>query len=133
MAGNRRSSTLILLPDEAERLLGMAGNRRSSTLSLKAAYSAALLGMAGNRRSSTLPGSNGAGYHQLGMAGNRRSSTLQRLDDPSPAWAGDGRESPLKYTWPSGTLSKQESSDGFSRQKRRICSGASSGSLGFFP
>ena len=53
--------------------------------------------MAGIHRSSTLPKVNQVDVLLLGMAGIHRSSTL--ADDRSRfLLAGDGRDSPLKYT-----------------------------------
>src|SRR5208283_1719243 len=77
----------------------MAGNRRSSTLCTLCGPHLCRLGMAGNRRSSTLEYLALTFQIGLGMAGNRRSSTLNRWDLLDVASAGDGRESPLKYTW----------------------------------
>ena len=133
MAGNRRSSTLLKNIGSWTIELGMAGNRRSSTLRKEYGHTLSgwgwpgiaaqvhsraewsgdgtWLGMAGNRRSSTLNRCGHALLLTLGMAGNRRSSTLDRAEPTEKQWVG----AVLLF------------------QKRRICSGISSGSRGFIP
>ncbi len=100
-------------------VLGMAGIHRSSTLAIIAVLTSFTLGMAGIHRSSTLRSWAGTGCSSLGMAGIHRSSTLQwPICHHYFCWgwpgftaqvhfngqsvitisAGDGRDSPLKYT-----------------------------------
>src|ERR1700686_3915191 len=97
MAGNHRSSTLTHAIEHLDASLGMAGNHRSSTLSLADINGEYMLGMAGNHRSSTLrpsPGRRRTGWGWPGITAQVHSA---HRDQPRPQ-AGDGRESPLKYT-----------------------------------
>ena len=62
------------------------------------ATAAIRLGMAGIHRSSTLLDRAGMRDCTLGMAGIHRSSTLAQRASRYADCAGDGRDSPLKYT-----------------------------------
>ena len=119
MAGIHRSSTLVARFGVLPSSLGMAGIHRSSTL-LRSGWSRSMaLGMAGIHRSSTLlefdnlsreswgwPGFTAqvhfARYVAVDLcAGDGRDSPLKYTGvrmEPSTAQAGDGRDSPLKYT-----------------------------------
>ena len=99
MAGIHRSSTLQSRNGSEDRELGMAGIHRSSTLRSRRDTDALRLGMAGIHRSSTLFTTFYANQTGLGMAGIHRSSTLNPSTDIVESKAGDGRDSPLKYTF----------------------------------
>ena len=98
MAENHRSSTLLNRYRTIASQLGMAENHRSSTLADQEAAIEAELGMAENHRSSTLIQVGTSSDGALGMAENHRSSTLHPCTEVPIPFAGDGRESPLKYT-----------------------------------
>ena len=89
------------------------------------------LGMAGIHRSSTLDGDLSTRRCWLGMAGIHRSSTLRTAASRTSMRAGDGRDSPLKYTradraalrrqrwgWPGFTAQVHYAAHGALRQLR---------------